>query len=70
MIKKQRKKDVNLDEFVDPYFYSLINRRVSKVKRRCLRCQKEFISAHTGNRCCGACVVKNSRESAKMQSFY
>lgn len=60
----QKKSSKSLDESLHPYFYSLVCHTQPKQKRRCLRCQKEFISSHRGNRVCGACVVKNKRASS------
>lgn len=61
-------KSIEPNSLIDPYFYSLVISKPQKVKRKCLRCRKEFISSHNGNRCCGACVLKNSRESIKFHN--
>lgn len=35
--------------------------------RRCLRCRKDFLSAHRGNRICADCTQANARAAAGIQ---
>lgn len=37
--------------------------------RRCLRCPKDFLSAHRGNRICPDCALVNARAAPGIEEF-
>lgn len=44
-------------------FYSLVNPKSERKKRKCLKCRKTFTSMSTSNRLCGHCKELNTRQS-------
>ena len=55
--------------FQEEYFYSLVNIRVQRKSRFCLKCHIQFESSGSAHRICGVCAAANQRVGARAQEW-